>query len=376
MKRISKQTKNVVFRIFCLIIAVFLIVSIPKMADGVNDNLDKIYGSFVGEKSEFEGIIEIWNIDTFESGSTSKTAFLNSAAKDFQKKYKGAYVLVRNISEQECENMLAQGQTPDLFSCSYGVSTKIKPYIQSFGEHEFDLQTNFLEAGKNEIGELYGAAWCSGLYFVFSTKEALSKAGVTYDENFLLKDNVFNLGYVENGKKPKNIYSVSFASKGYVMPKAAAISYNESEANLISELSFSGELKLSQYEAYVEFLLGKSTMLLGSQRDVVRLTSREQNGKISDLVIEPILSSSDLVQFLFMAKTDDSLKAKYIKKFAALLLGEKMQAKLANYNMFPTIKNVFLSYEIGVMRGITLENLEGLEIKNIFLPISDIKKLQ
>lgn len=371
-----RRVKNVIFRIFCFIIAFFLIISIPKMSNGINDNLDKIYGNFVGEKSNYHGIIEIWNIDTFESGSASKTSFLNVAAKDFQKKYKGAYVLVRNISEQECENMLAQGQKPDLFSCSYGVSTKIKPYIQDFGNHEFDLKTNFLEAGKDDTGALYGVAWCSGLYFAFSTKEALLKAGAVQDENFVLSDNIFNLGYVSKGKKTKNVYSVSFARKGYVMPKEAAISYNKSEANLISELSFNGEVKYSQYEAYVEFLLGNSIVLLGSQRDVVRLTMREQDGKIQDLITQPVLSTTDLVQFLFIAKTEDSLKLEYINKFAALLLSGKMQEKLDEYNMFSTINNLTQNFEIEVMNDITLEKLGSLEIKNIFLPISDINKLQ
>ena len=365
MKKASFKIISIIFRLICLFFAIFLLVYIPTINIGVNDNLNRIYGSFVGEKSSFNGIIEVWNIDSFESGSQSKTNLLNIAAAEYQKKYKGVYVLVRNISEQECVNMLLQGQTPDLFSCSYGVSLKIKSYIESFRETDFNLKDNFFNAGKDENGELGAVAWCSGLYFLITTKNMLEKAGVSVD-NFNIFENVYSLGFKTQGKTLKNIYSITFANKGYLMPQQALNSYDINGAEKFSELAYNKGNNLSQYEAYVDFLLGNSVMLLGSQRDVVRLVNRETAGKISEVVYKPLLSSTDLVQFLFLAKNENEEEKVYCEKFAKFILSETIQSKIAGSNMFSVIDNFSYDYKIDVFNEAANEDLKNLKVKNIF----------
>ena len=44
-------------------------------------DLKNIYGVFLGNKSKYQGIIEIWNIDSFEAGNRSKTSLLNEISK-------------------------------------------------------------------------------------------------------------------------------------------------------------------------------------------------------------------------------------------------------------------------------------------------------
>lgn len=354
--------------------AVFLLIFLPTINLKFNDDLSLIYGTFVGEKSKYQGIIEIWNIDTFESGSKSKSSYLNEVALDFQKKFKGCYVMVRNLTEIECGNLIKSGEFPDLFSCSYGVAEKIKPYLQKFDNQDFNLRQNFLTAGKvNE--ELFGVAWCCGLYSLISTKKSLENAKVLDIDNVSMIENAFNLGYSKTGKKTKLIYSLSFSEKNYLMPLQAIKTYNDKEEFLISELSFNTKTSFSQYDAYINFLLGNSTLLLGSQRDIVRIEKRESNGKIQDVIIEPLLKFSDLVQFMFLAKTEDSVKFEYIQKFVKFLTNEKNQLKVANMNMFPTTKIEFLMQN-KYLKTIKIENLENIFINNAFIEISEIKKLQ
>lgn len=376
MKKFSKKTTKLLLRFLCFFMVCTLILIIPSAENLVNDNLDRIYGSFIGEKSAYRGIIEIWNIDTFESGSASKSSFLNEVAKSYQQKYKGVYVLIRNITEKECENMILQGQKPDLFSCSYGVSTKIKECIQSYQIQDFNLKSNFLEAGKDKIGNLYGVAWCSGLYFLITTKTALSKASVDYHEGFSLVNNALSLGYVTSGKKQKNIYSLSFATKGYLMPRQALFAYNDSGTVSDLELSYNKSQICSQYEAYIDFLVGKSVILLGSQRDVVRVYNREKNGKIQDVVVKPLLSFTDLVQFMFISQISDKIKLSYIEKFVEFLLNEKNQAKLAKYNLFSPVNFGMPAYEIDIMKDLTSSDLENLKLNNVFLSVSEIEMFQ
>jgi len=375
MKKLSKKFTLIIFRFFCLVFAILLFVLIPNCEFAINDNLDRIYGSFVGKNSEYNGLIEIWNIDTFEGGSASKYSFLNDVALKFQKRHRGVYVMVRNITEKECENMIMQGQLPDLFSCSYGVAEKIKPYLMPFEEYNFDLNSNFLQAGQDDKGNLFGAAWCSGLYFLISTQEYLKKAGVDFDNSYSLAKNAFSLGYKTTGKKPKNVYSIAFSTKGYLMPKNAILTYNAQEA-IISELSFD-DLKISsQYEAYIDFLLNKSVMLIGSQRDAVRLKNRVSAGKIVDVVMQPVFNSCDLVQFAFMSKSDDALKNKYKQFFVEFLLDRNVQRELSKISMFSTAKSV--DYELEFCSGCVVgcQKLNDLKLLNIFTPSSEIKKLQ
>ena len=49
------------------------------------------------EKFSFEGVINVWNVDTFESGSNSKASFLESASMKFSKENKGVLFLVKNF---------------------------------------------------------------------------------------------------------------------------------------------------------------------------------------------------------------------------------------------------------------------------------------
>ncbi len=341
-----------------------MIVWLPTVATLKNDNLSRIYSAFVGEKPAYQGMIEIWNIDTFEAGDVSKTNLLNLAAKNFQKKYRGVYVLVRNVSETECKNMLAGGQRPDMFSCSYGVSEMIRPYLQPFSRNDFAVFDNFLAAGRDENQNLFGLAWCSGIYFLISSKSSLEKAGTFDFENFSLAKNAFSLGYETSGKKPKKIYSIALPNKGRLLPKQAILAYNGSETILENELSFDGVAALSQYDAYVNFLLGKSVMFAGSQRDVLKILRRQESGKISDVFIEPLNTFSDLVQFLFVAKCEDATKTQFLELFASEIVSEKFQKQVAASGMLSACKN--LNFESEICWFNQRENLEKIRLNSVF----------
>ena len=43
---------------------------------------------FFGKKAEYQGVITLWNVDTFEGGSASKTSFLENVSLKFEKEKK------------------------------------------------------------------------------------------------------------------------------------------------------------------------------------------------------------------------------------------------------------------------------------------------
>ena len=58
------------------------------------------------------------------------------------------------------------------------------------------------------------------------------------------------------------------------------------------------------------------------------------------------------------------------------MTSENVQTKLIQTNMFAVTKNINFDFDIGIMNGITPQNISDLKIRNIFSSISEIKKLQ
>ncbi len=369
----KKKFKAIFVRAIFFVLAIVMFFVLPLVKIGENEDLSRIYSIFVGKKSEFQGVIEVWNIDTFESGSISKASFISLVAEDFQNQNKGVYVVVRNLTEYECLTLLESGEMPDLFSCSYGVAEKISSYVQAFSStDDIDIREEFITAGSVN-GSLMGLAWCRGVYVLISTEEKLSKAGIDTSEGVKLSDIALTSGF-EVESSGKTVYSLCYGTNKYLLPKLALSAYNDSGVDSISQTSILADSEGStSYEAYCSFLAGESTILLGTARDVLRMENRVKNGKISDVIYQPLTEFSDMVQFALVANTGDSLKAKYAESFAKFLTSTKCQEKLASFGMF-AVKTIDENlYSNSVLRDIALEINGKLEVLNIFISESEIE---
>lgn len=366
MKKFSKKSILFVCKsLFFLCLIVVLIIFLPLVGAKSNLQLSYLYETFVGKKCKYQGIIEIWNIDSFEGGTASKTSFLEKVAREFEKQNKGAYFLVRNVTEQECINMLSNGSSPDLFSCSYGVADKIKDYIQPFTVSKTNISQNYLDAGKINEGQ-YALPWCRGVYCLISTKANLEKAKA--DTNISLASNCLKLGYEIQGRKKKyTVYSLSAGTAKYLMPQKALLAYNVNMLEDENSLAFNREnFLLSTYSAYCSFVTGESVMFLGTQRDIARMENRAKSGKVADVVYQPLQKYNDLVQYLLMARVSDNNKQLVLNQFAEMLTGEKIQNSLFDIGMFPVTKTYILPNERGVMYDIALENIAVQSVPKLF----------
>lgn len=371
-----KIKKSLWLRLFVLLLSGVLLIVLPLVKIQQNNDYNYIYNHFVGAKCEYQGIIEIWNIDTFESGSVSKTSLIAQFAEDFKKKNKGLHFMIRNLTETECVNLLKNGEVPDLFSCSYGVAEVIESYVQNFSI-KFNLYDNFVDAGSVD-GKLYAVAWCMNNYYLFSTKSNLEKAKVENFDDLILSKNIFSLGYsVQKKNGTRNVYSVDFGIKNYLLPLSSVVAYNGSGENNLLDLSYNKEQVLqTQYSAYCNFLAGNSVMLLGSARDVVRLKNREKLGKITDVVYEPLTGFSDMIQFMFLAKFDDKIKQKVCEKFVQFMTEDKSQKLVMGSGMFPVIKYDFDNQNLSAMQHIILDKIENYTFNDVFISKSSIQNLQ
>ena len=363
MKKIG--VKSVLLRLIALTMAIVFVIFISRNNFDVSDDMKQIYGSFVGQKSSYSGMIEIWNIDSFESGIKSKQSHLEKMAKKFQKKNKGIFVMVRNLTLGECLNSLKNGDGPDIISCSYGVCESLKEYFVPFESKDINIYDNFLNAGKGEDDKLYGLAWCAGFYALISTKVKIEKSGKSFDD-VKLNEIAFDSGYkYKLGKKEKVSKSIVFGVGDYLMPKNALDAYNKSRSIQISQ-NENEELALkSQYSAYTSFLSNDATILLGTHRDIFRMSAREEKGNVCDVVYLPLLEWTDLVQFSFICKSDNIKRKNIAEEFAKFLTLKENQEGLDEIGMFPICK-VENFENNGVMSHITLEKFSDLELKRVF----------
>ena len=364
----KKKVWFVLRRIFAGLVAVILFIFLPFVGEVNNENMSFIYNVFVGAKSKYQGILEIWNIDTFETGKKSKTSLLTEIGNVFQKKNKGVYLMVRNVTENECLNLLKDGAMPDLFSCSYGVAEKIKDYTQPISSNFDGLAENLLTAGKVNDVQM-AVPWCFGSYYLISTQSALEKAGkVEFDS---LVNIALDCGYEKHNKKNSSVvYSLVFGMGKYLCPQSALSSYYDKGALKILNNSINlGSVSGTSYSAYCRYVAGESVVLLGTQRDVIRMKNREANGKVSDVKIEPLLKFSDLVQFVFSAKNNDETKNDCKEKFISFLVQTMAQEIIAESGVFSVIKT-------GVMQDIPFDKIGIYKVFNVFVSESEIKELR
>ena len=356
--------RSVIFRLFVLIITIVFVVVGSFVKFNIKDDIEQIYSVFIGKKSQYVGIIEVWNIDTFESGVKPKSSYIENIAKKFQQKNKGVYVMVRNLTVGECENLLKENVLPDIFSCSYGVAEMVKDYIRPFEKESDHLCNNFLDAGKGVDGKLYALAWCVGFYSLISTRSKLEKTGKNF-ENVKLNEIALSSDYSYRvGKNEKISKSLVYGESLYLMPKNALDAYNKARSIQIDE-NEENQIRLkSQYSAYSAFLANDASILLGTHRDVFKMIKREESGSVSDVVYLPLTNWTDLVQYSLLCENKDEKRRKVAEEFAVFLTEKENQMKLEDIGMFSVCDAEMLNLK-GVMRDITPEIISGFELNGI-----------
>ncbi len=377
MKKI-KNLKSVLFRTFVVVLVIVMIVFLPTVKLKQNQDLENIYGVFLGNKSKYQGILEIWNIDSFEGGNKSKTSLLNEITKEYQKTNKGVYFMVRNLTENESLSLAKNGEIPDLISCSYGVAEKLKSYIQRYSNFDDSNFENGAKTLMNSNDAAVAIPWCKGAYFLISTRDKLERAKVENTDKVKLSSIVFSSGYVVNGKKNDRIvYSLAAGGYKYLMPQTAFKTYTNREVDLVSKYSCGENLNnKTPYTAYCEFVADNSVILLGTQRDFFRMKNREVCGKVSDLIVEQVFGFTDLIQFMMLGKNLSGEKRTVAEDFVKFLTGEKAQNIILKSGLFSVINLASNDDKMGTMQNIIPQNFSDYVAPKVFISENEIKALQ
>ena len=213
------------------------------------------------ENTTNKKVISVWNVDTFEGGKGSRTSFLNSVAKQLEKEGDVLF-MVSSKTVEGAKLSLQNGELPDLLSFGMGF----------------------------EVGVSIGKAdcWCMGKYALFS------KSGVLAEPN--ASNTVVSCG-------------------GENLPLVAAALYG-----------FSGGMtEAKSLQAYVDFLSGKYTYLLGTQRDAQRLIARGV-----EVNVLPLNGFSDLKQYIAVIHSENK---RICEAFIEKLMAEETQRSLSKIGM-------------------------------------------
>ena len=234
---------------------------------------------FLPQKSgeaEARTVVRVWNIDTFEGGKGSRTAFLKSVARGLRGE---AYYLVTSYTLEGALSAFAEGDAPDVLSFGVGLS--------EFAERLLPLKREF--AGGELGGKTLAYPWCMGGYYLFSLTDFEGEG--------------------------RTALSVGGENLPAVAARLEGISGEETES----------------VAAYTGFLSGKYRYLLGTQRDVCRFQARGVS-----VQARPLTKYCDLYQYigiLSSEKRDASLA------FVEALLSPEVQGRLSQIGMFPLENN-------------------------------------
>lgn len=199
-------------------------------------------------------MITVWQIDSFEGGKGSRASFLQSVGDEFSEQ-NDCYIHIISLSSEAARQNLAKNRVPDLIS--YGAGTYgLEGYIN-------DTPTS--------------SVWARGGYCVITTDESADFSDMS------TQNTVINRG-IEN------------------MSGAAALF-----------LGLNGAATENPTSAYVSLLNGKFKYLLGTQRDIYRMTTRGASFKV-----KPVTEFNDLYQ-LISVTAENAKNRRYSKDFISFL---------------------------------------------------------
>lgn len=252
-----------------------------------------------GEKETTRGAVRLWNIDTFEGGKGSRTAFLNRVSAEYEKAHKGTYVLVSSHTVEGATAAFEAGNYPDMLSFGIGFSAAgiAGAALESVAIKGAALQNKRFSGGELN-GERIALPWCRGVYAIYS------------------KENDFE-------QVTKETAVLSSGGKNLVRVAAAT-------------LPLFGELTVKDSAAaYVSFLSGKVKYLFGTQRDACRFHARGVN-----VYCKAIDGFSDLYQYVAVL-TEDRERQAVCEGYIERLLGQQTQKKLTEIGMFSPYYDIY-----------------------------------
>lgn len=319
MKKYSNIIK--ICTLWCAVILVFVLV-LPTLP----------YPIYSDDDSTLQRqVITLWHIESFEGGISSRRDWLLKRAQQWEKANKGSYILINTYTPQQAMDLLNSGERFDLISFSSGMGSSL--ISQLLPLDTANAWGKYIESSTIE-GNILAMPYMTGAYMLFSRQDV---TGVMDSQTLVSSCLDFDITK-RIGKNTVKLLSLDCGFGAYNNP-LNALYYGGARGSVTPQYN------LTQYNAYERFVSGtKSVVLLGTQRDLYRLSNRQNQGKISQLNYVPLAQYTDLVQY--MGINSQSQCANQAKSFVNSLLTKEAQYSLANIGMFSVAYNDIYSSEI------------------------------
>ncbi len=280
----------------------------------------------LAEENNYKGIVSLWHIDGFEGGTGSRKQFLMNVSRQFEKTHKGVLIMVVSHTKTSALEAVKQGNLPDMISFSNGVN------VDNLVEIKGDLSARF--KGGNIGQKSYAVCWCRGNYTLIANPKIAKEE---------LGSKVITSAIVSQGENTLPL--IALLKDGYQV-----------NDYVIKE----------PFNAYVEFTLGKIPYLIGTQRDVIRLTNRGMEFKSY-----PLKNYNDLLQYVAITSTSKE-KQEISLDFINLLTSKTIQKSLYKIGMM----SIYEQVDSDVRELNEMQEIKGFSTISIFTLDEKIKELQ
>jgi len=272
-------------------------------------------------ESRYYGTVTVWQIDSFEGGTGSRTLWLQSICNGFEMKNNGVYVKIESVNAALAKKLIKEKKrTPDIISFGAGCG---------FTDDDF-ISLADVNATRIEGSQLNNAlVWCMGAYFIIGTSEmqAIGNDGKTVTQKRAVKD-VYSIGIAEReGFNAREALS-SFLSIDYAKPLSSK--YGTAQ-DIFEEYNYSRSVN----------------NMLGTQRDLYRLQNAQSKNKGRESRVTLVDTYNDLYQHIGILKNDNEKKTVIMKEFLEYLVSDSVQGKLGSIGMFPVNKAATPQYANG-----------------------------
>lgn len=325
----KKLLKKIAMGATIIYAAVFVLFILPGLQNP--DQIDR--------NSKIErAVLSLWHVDLFEGGIGSRADFLSRAAVKYEKSHPGTYISVRAVSLTQLTENLAQGNVPDLISYAPGAANMLLPHLFSF-EGTLSAYENLIDAGTVD-GKLFAVPWSAGGYIAAAQLKNLPQdpGEGGHDYARIITSSAISL---KKGVLPSFVYG----SSQYNLPLLSVIAANS--AARLGQNSLNLSLSLTQSEAYYNFISGGSVFLLGTQRDAVKLSQRENS---SDYGMQALGGFNDLICYISLSNNSYTKQA---TGFIEYLLSPEVQRTVTAINMLSV--NLSGLYTEGIMQELEQE---------------------
>lgn len=329
-----KKIKNIKY-LFSLSISILLISYLVLAPFFVFPHIFALQNEInKNEELDYTGIVELWNVDTFEGGSISRAYWLEEVAIKFEKENRGVFVVVQNMNLEQLILNLNNNNCPDMISFGLGAGGFLTDMLTDLNT-DFSIRADLQNAGKYN-GNCLAIPYLMGGYSIIT---------------------------VQNGGKQK--LGVGLNSNTCPL---LTLFFNEINFDNL----FESNLNVNSFNCYDYYLKNNFNVLLGTQRDVYRVNRRVEKGMMTEQNFAFLQGFTDLVQYIGVTKKADE-KTEICKLFVENLLQTQTQESLKNINMFSVkIINLYSAEPFASMESVLNRDIKTL---NVFLETSVIKNI-